>query len=1134
MAQLAVAVAVGVLINVLFPPKTQTIKGPRLTDLRAPQSSYGVDIPTVWGSKRVEGNLDWAADLIEVKKESGGGKGSPKYINYSYYGDFIVGLCEGPVDAIRKIWADGFKIYDAGDDNLQSVTTNISGTFVMPAGAKEKYPGVILCYSGSETQTPDPLYESYVGAGNAPAFRGKAYIRFKRLPLAKFGNRIPTITAEVVRSTGETFPKALFGNSSGPNAYAPHATEPIMWTRNGNTLYKINRLTGDVILAADSGAGADHNLTHNCHINHITGDVITGASWIQSGLVSYTRLYAADGETGAIKDTYLHGGNVAGAFVDVLTWVSLPIGLDQYEHFVLLGKGAGTHRLISFDEDSGFADFEYEFANADTFGDGRNAAVHPTRREIAFLSNPQGGISIDGIVTIYERPMPPPDVVPGQIVTLTPRLARTWTDIGIPPGDNDAKFIFYDYATDCYIVQTTSTIWKLNSTTLDIEGSYEFSDGSITGNLSWGQATIQPYLDGSYAHISGANHQNAFVLDTETMTVSEAWSITGFDDWGMGQIGSPFFDPFMDGWWGKLTDGSNSGADGIFFKSRVGRDRIAISEIITDFATRSGLTALDLDLTDIDDILCDGFARQNQTTFRKCIEVLQQAYRFDVVERNGKLKFVKRAKPPLLTIPYDDLAASANGQTPPARMRETTQQEVELPHRISVKFWNASKRYDVDEVHFQRATGATSSKRELTYELPLVMTPSEAKACAEISMAEIWTARKRIEGYLPPKYLPLAPTDVVQVQKVSDAGTAYFRIRITEFELGDAMVCRFRGEVVKAEQFNPPAIADETDGGYADNPIPFDVASIPILLNTPVLDDGVDDDGGFWMGAGQSMTTPVTSWSGATMFRSADSGATYSEAQVFLDQPTFGYAGTVLASTDRWTTWDRVNTVDVVIANGGELSSVTDLECLNGSNWAMVGDELIGFATVEELGTGRYRLSRLLRGRNGTEQSVGSHVAGERFTIVDDLSKFVRYSSLSEKDLERLYKAVTFGRAPEDATAHAFTNTSRALKPWAVCQIRGSRDGSDNLTIEWYRRNRYAGELVDSYEIGFVDQDVYDLEIMNGGSVARTISDNSGRSYVYSAADQTTDFGSPQASVTVRIYHKSASYGRGYVREATI
>ena len=56
-------------------------------------------------------------------------------------------------------------------------------------------------YAGDETQTPDPLIVAK--DGDAPAYRGLAYVVFERLPLENFGNRIPQLSFEVVRPIGQ-------------------------------------------------------------------------------------------------------------------------------------------------------------------------------------------------------------------------------------------------------------------------------------------------------------------------------------------------------------------------------------------------------------------------------------------------------------------------------------------------------------------------------------------------------------------------------------------------------------------------------------------------------------------------------------------------------------------------------------------------------------------------------------------------------------------------------------------------------------------------------------------------------------------------------------------------------------------
>ncbi len=156
----------------------QRFEGPRMQDLRVLASEEGAPIPALWGRMRIAGQVIWATNIDEVvttSSKKSGGKGGPKVktTTYSYFANFAVGLCEGEIDGIGRVWADG-KLID-----LTANTTRL--------------------YRGSETQTPDSLIEAIEGAGKSPAYRGLAYIVFEKLPLEKFGNRIPQLSFEVLR-----------------------------------------------------------------------------------------------------------------------------------------------------------------------------------------------------------------------------------------------------------------------------------------------------------------------------------------------------------------------------------------------------------------------------------------------------------------------------------------------------------------------------------------------------------------------------------------------------------------------------------------------------------------------------------------------------------------------------------------------------------------------------------------------------------------------------------------------------------------------------------------------------------------------------------------------------------------------
>ncbi len=166
----------------LFGGKAKRVSGPRLQDLHVQGSSEGTPIPQVFGRVRLAGQLIWATRFDEVastRTEKAGGKGAPsagktQVTEFSYFANFAVGLCEGEISRIGRVWADGKEI------DISPFTHRV--------------------YTGAEDQVPDSLIEAKQGAGNAPAYRGLAYVVFEALPLAKFGNRLPQLSFEVFRA----------------------------------------------------------------------------------------------------------------------------------------------------------------------------------------------------------------------------------------------------------------------------------------------------------------------------------------------------------------------------------------------------------------------------------------------------------------------------------------------------------------------------------------------------------------------------------------------------------------------------------------------------------------------------------------------------------------------------------------------------------------------------------------------------------------------------------------------------------------------------------------------------------------------------------------------------------------------
>jgi hypothetical protein len=160
-------------------------EGSRIKELDVQTSSYGTQIPAIFGAMRVAGTIIWSTDLIERKKKSGGGKGRPSTINYSYSVSFAVALSSRPIARIGRIWADGNLLRGSAGDFKTETQFRL--------------------YHGYGDQPVDPLLASAEATGQCPAHRGLAYAVFEDLQLADFGNRIPSLTFEIFER-GEPVP----------------------------------------------------------------------------------------------------------------------------------------------------------------------------------------------------------------------------------------------------------------------------------------------------------------------------------------------------------------------------------------------------------------------------------------------------------------------------------------------------------------------------------------------------------------------------------------------------------------------------------------------------------------------------------------------------------------------------------------------------------------------------------------------------------------------------------------------------------------------------------------------------------------------------------------------------------------
>nr|MDJ0828037.1 glycoside hydrolase/phage tail family protein [Rhodobacter sp.] len=163
---------------------SEVVESGKVDRFRLTGASEGAPIAQIYGRVRVSGQVIWATRFVERVTTSGGsGKGGPpkpKVREYSYSVSLAVAVCAGEISGLGRVWADGQEI---GTDGLN--------------------PRV---YPGSGDQMPDPKIEAVEGAGQAPAYRGVAYVVLEDLDLGPFGNRVPQFSFEVMRPAPADLP----------------------------------------------------------------------------------------------------------------------------------------------------------------------------------------------------------------------------------------------------------------------------------------------------------------------------------------------------------------------------------------------------------------------------------------------------------------------------------------------------------------------------------------------------------------------------------------------------------------------------------------------------------------------------------------------------------------------------------------------------------------------------------------------------------------------------------------------------------------------------------------------------------------------------------------------------------------
>lgn len=394
-----------------------------------------------------------------------------------------------------------------------------------------------------------------------------------------------------------------------------------------------------------------------------------------------------------------------------------------------------------------------------------------------------------------------------------------------------------------------------------------------------------------------------------------------------------------------------------------------VGKVIGDVLDLAGLVAGERDLSAATSLVT-GCILAQQTAAREFLDALLRVYAVDLAEIDERIVALPRGGAVELSVEEGDLGArvwQGPTQEVPAPLEIMRAAELEIPARVDVGYMEAAREYQQAEQRAIRYT-KTGVAEARTLKLPLVLTASEARRVAERQLYTEWLERTRYRFALGPRYWRLAPGSIISLP----VGGERRRARITAMEIG--LFAEARCEAVLDDD---EVLAQEAAGSEVPTRPAVGDSVVPTLFTAWSGRELRDEDGlapGFYVAAGGG-----AGWRGCGVYYSPDGGTTWIACGEMAQAVPWGTATSALAEWADPAAWDTAHAVGVQL-QVGSLSTVSQMEVDAGLNAAVLGNEIIGFATATAGGGGAYTLSTLRRGRRGTPMS--GHAVGERFVLV--------------------------------------------------------------------------------------------------------------------------------------------------------
>lgn len=1050
-------------------------------------AKYGSPIPLVFGKVRCQGKIIWVDKIKEVETTTTTKRyfQSPKQLkstthstDLEYYLSFAMAICEGEILEISRIW-NGDELLDISDYKFR-------------------------IYLGNEEQLPDPLI-NLKKDGKAPAFRDLAYIVFEELPLGDFDDCIPNLSFEVTRkanikrdSTVEDIVKSIVMiPGSGEYVYDTKVQTRSNTTPEGIKV-KTTKINSHNLSGIANSVHSLNQLRQTCeNIEWVSPVVCWFGSSLNAGdciirpaiefndpQTDYSEPWQVAGwrrDTAykISKDQYgnpKYGGSVHDASVlryleelrnRGLKIMFYPMFFLDVEMKPWRGRVTGTPQEVRdfFRKKQGYNEFILHYAslvkdNVDAFVIGseligltkvREGNQFHAVEELINLAELVKKIVGPSVLVTYAADWSEYHHTEGGWFNMDPLWASPSIDfIGIDAyfpvtrttssaisPDSIAKgwmrgegYDYYvDYSTGKKHPLSPDYAWK--NLHRWWENNHKNPDSTITpwqpkskkiwftefGFPSIDKATNQPNvffdpfcLDGgvpreSSGEVDFSIQRRAIRAFIEYWQAEEyigqmflwTWDARPYPAW-------PHMNIWRDGYlWEK----------GHWVNNKFGA--CSVASIILELSVKSGINPENIEVSSVDEAV-EGLILNRQLSALGAIDILRTAYFFDITAcHKNIITFVKRGNAAPFHISNRQLIKLSENSF----LKKNEVPEESIINKINLSYICHRKEYVnleigvLKEFHSNQAT--------VKINLPIALSSSEAERIGELILTNATSERSVIEFILPITAANISAADFVLIT----LGELEYQVRIVSAKFTGLTIV-FTGIIDDISTYYRPPLSsqleeliyqDTTETDFVAVDIPLKLASTASSYFVVYLSSSHRRKLFFKL-----QNDPIQNWHQISNLSPSNSIAKVIEFKQQVEMNPF-----------------------LLDNNSKILLTAQNLECNCSSDWqfALVGEEIIRFQTLEKIDEEVYQISNFTRGEYATEKFINHHKPGEYFIFLEKGANIIHAQDAL------VNQPITLKIDQTLTKEFVFTDkASKALPPF----ITQSKIENNQLKLKWVQR----------------------------------------------------------------------------------